>query len=44
MTIAPSLWLIGVRADDLDSFGKPRFLSQLQHRFRGRDLIAVLSL
>ena len=34
----PGLWLIGIRRDELDSAGKPRYLSQLQHRFRGRDL------
>ena len=38
MVDTPSLWLIGVRRDELDAAGKPSFLSQLQHRFRGRDL------
>jgi hypothetical protein len=38
MATIPNFWLIGVRGDELDSAGKPRFLSQLQQRFRGRDL------
>jgi hypothetical protein len=38
MATIPSLCLVGVRKDQLDSFGKPRFLGQLQSQFRGRDL------
>jgi hypothetical protein len=38
MATIPNLWLIGIRKDELDSFGKPRFLSHVQGRFRGRDL------
>ena len=38
MAKPPSLWLVGVRKDDVDHVGKPRFLSQLQYRFRGREL------